>query len=104
MSMLTITKERDGEKLVVLAEGWVDTATAPRLEKEVLPDLNGVRELVLDFHKVEYISSAGLRVVVAFDKTMVNENKGTFAVAGMNDKLQEIFRITGLLDSIQIIE
>ena len=75
--MLTINKSIDGSKALFALEGRLDTVTAPDLEKELKDSLDGITELQLDFAKLEYISSAGLRVLLAAQKTMTKQSSNT---------------------------
>jgi len=101
MSMLTITKTQEENKLIAKISGRVDTSTAPQFDNEVSLSLDGIDDLVLDFKQVEYISSAGLRVLVALQKTMVAK-KGKLTVCGMSDDILDIFKATGLTDFLEI--
>ena len=96
---MTINKNLEGEKLNVAVEGRLDTSTAPELEKE-LSDLAGVKELVLDFAKLEYVSSAGLRVLLASQKAM--NAQGKMLIKNVNETIMEVFEITGLADILTI--
>ena len=91
--MLNINKARDGGKLCVALEGRLDTTTAPELEASLKEDLDTVTELVIDLAKLEYISSAGLRVLLAAQKTMIKQ--GSMVVTHPNDVISEIFEVTG---------
>jgi len=97
---MTVTKTSEGTKLVVAIEGRLDTVTAPELEAELKDSLDGVTELVLDFAKLEYISSAGLRVLLATFKTM--RDKGTMTITNVNEIVSEIFEVTGFSDILTI--
>lgn len=96
---MTINKNLEGEKLNVAVEGRLDTSTAPELEKE-LSDLAGVKELVLDFAKLEYVSSAGLRVLLASQKAM--NAQGKMLIKNVNETIMEVFEITGFADILTI--
>ena len=91
--MLNINKTRDGGKLCVALEGRLDTTTAPELEASLKEDLDTVTELIIDLAKLEYISSAGLRVLLAAQKTMIKQ--GSMVVTHPNDVISEIFEVTG---------
>ena len=91
--MLNINKTRDGGKLCVAIEGRLDTTTAPELEASLKEDLDTVTELVIDLAKLEYISSAGLRVLLAAQKAMMKQ--GSMVVTNPNDVISEIFEVTG---------
>ena len=97
---MTITKEQKGNSLTIALEGRLDTTTAPELEKE-LKSLDGVAELKLDFAKLEYISSAGLRVLLAAHKTM--SKQGGMKVTNVNEIVQEVFEVTGFSDILTIV-
>lgn len=96
---MTITKNLNGEKLEVVIAGRLDTSTAPELEKE-LANLDGVKELVLDFASLEYVSSAGLRVLLASQKAM--NARGKMVIKNVNDTIMEVFEITGFADILTI--
>lgn len=96
---MTIAKTREGGKLTLALEGRLDTTTAPQLEAEV-KHLDGVTELVLDFEKLEYLSSAGLRVILAAQKTM--NRQGTMVIRQVNETIMEVFEVTGFVDILTI--
>lgn len=97
---MTITKNVVGEQLTVVIEGRVDTTTAPTLEEEVKASVDGITELIFDFAKVDYISSAGLRVLLSMQKVM--NKQGSMVVKGANDDIKEIFDVTGFVDILNI--
>ena len=97
--MLRIEKQTEGKTLTVLLDGKLDTSTAPDLEKEL--DLTDTEKLIFDLEKLEYISSAGLRVLLAALKKM-NE-KGEMSVRHVSPEVKEIFEVTGF-DEILTIE
>ena len=80
---MTIEKILDGKKMTLLLEGRLDTTTAPQLEADLKTDLNGVEELLMDFEKLEYLSSAGLRVLLSAQKTMNKQGKMSMRRFGM---------------------
>ncbi|MBQ7587777.1 MAG: STAS domain-containing protein [Lachnospiraceae bacterium] len=93
---MTINKNLEGSKLTVAVEGRLDTTTAPQLEEEFKNSLEGVEDLVLDFSKLDYISSAGLRVLLSAQKQM---NKvGKMTLTGVSPEIMEIFEVTGFSD------
>lgn len=96
---MTIDKTREGGKLTLTLEGRLDTTTAPQLEAEV-KHLDGVTELVLDFEKLEYLSSAGLRVILAAQKTM--NRQGTMVIRQVNETIMEVFEVTGFVGILTI--
>ncbi len=98
--MLNITKAIADGKACFALEGRLDTVTAPDLEKELKASLDGVSELVLDFEKLEYISSAGLRVLLSAQKTMARQ--GEMKITKVNETIMEIFEVTGFSDILTI--
>ena len=97
---MTITKTQTDSALLIALEGRLDTTTSPDLEKELKEALPGVTELTLDLDKLEYISSAGLRVLLAAQKTM--SRQGTMKLINVNEIIMEIFEITGFSDILTI--
>ena len=97
---MTITKTADGDKLTIALEGLLDTVTAPDLEKELKASLDGVTELTFDFENLEYISSAGLRVLLIAQKTM--NRQGKMKVVHVADIIMEIFEATGFTEMLTI--
>ena len=98
--MLNITKSGEGENLTYTLEGRLDTTTAPQLEAELKDALGGVKELDMDFEKLEYISSAGLRVLLATQKIM--NQQGKMVLKNVSDVINEIFEVTGFTDILTI--
>ena len=97
---MKIKKTLNEKKLVVELEGRLDTTTAPQLEEELKNSLDGVTELVLDLEALEYISSAGLRVLLSAYKTM--RGKGSMKITNANELVQEVFEVTGFSDFLPI--
>ena len=97
---MTITKTQNDSTLLIALEGRLDTTTSPDLEKELKEVLPGVTELTLDLEKLEYISSAGLRVLLAAQKTM--SKQGAMKLINVNEIIMEIFEITGFSDILTI--
>lgn len=97
---MTVTKTLEDKILNVKVEGRLDTATAPELEKELEEVLGEAEELVFDFEGLEYMSSAGLRTLLATQKKM--SAKGGMKVTNVNDVISEIFEITGFSDILTI--
>lgn len=97
---MTIDKKKEGNRLVLAVSGRLDTMTAPELENVIKDNMDGVEELILDFKDLEYISSAGLRVVLGARKAM--GDRGSFAVRNLCSDVREIFDITGFSDIITI--
>ncbi len=99
--MLNITKNTNETELTVSLTGRLDTTTAPELEKELRDSLDGVTTLVIDMTALDYISSAGLRVLLSAQKTM--NKQGEMKVVHVGETIMEIFEVTGFSD-ILIIE
>ena len=97
---MNIEQKKDGKALVLALEGRLDTMTAPQLEAALQEALPGVEELTFDFDKLEYISSAGLRVLLSAQKTM--NKQGTMKVIHANEMIMEIFEVTGFADILNI--
>ena len=97
---MTITKTQNGTALTVALEGRLDTTTAPDLEKALRDSLDGVTNLTLDFTRLEYISSAGLRVLLSTHKAMAG--KGGMKVTHVNEIVNEVFEVTGFADILTI--
>ena len=97
---MTITNNMNGTELEISLEGRLDTMTAPELEAELNKDLNSADSLTIDFSKLEYISSAGLRVLLSAHKTM--STKGGFKVTNPNEIVREVFDVTGFADILTI--
>lgn len=97
---MNITKNQNGELLEMALEGRLDTVTSPKLEKELSTSLNGIKELVFDFAKLEYVSSAGLRVLLTAQKVM--NTQGSMKVCHVNANIMEVFEITGFADVLTI--
>lgn len=98
---MTVEKRLEDKVLRVSVEGRLDTMTAPQLEQEVLPQLGGVEKLVIDLKDLVYISSAGLRVLVAAANAM-DENHGEMIVVNPRDNVRDVFDLTGLSDGLGV--
>ena len=97
---MNIIKNKDGSKLTLALEGRLDTTTAPQLEAELKASMDGVTELDMDFEKLEYLSSAGLRVLLAAQKVMNRQGKMT--IYHVNETIHEVFEVTGFIDILTI--
>ena len=97
---MTITKQQDGSNLTVLLGGRLDTSTAPQLDAELKSSLGGVKHLTIDMKELAYLSSAGLRVILAAQKTM--NRQGDMVVTNVNETIMEIFDVTGFIDILTI--
>ena len=98
--MLNIQKAIDNGKADYKLDGRLDTMTAPELEQDLKASLDGVKSLVLDFEKLEYISSAGLRVLLAAQKIM--NKQGEMKLVHVNETINEIFEVTGFSDILTV--
>ncbi|MBQ3919566.1 MAG: STAS domain-containing protein [Oscillospiraceae bacterium] len=97
---MTINKNLEGTVLTIAVEGRIDTTTAPDLEKELKGSLGNASELIIDFKDVEYISSAGLRVLLSAQKIM--NKQGSMKLIGVSEDIMEIFEVTGFSDILTI--
>lgn len=98
---MKITKTTNGNNLTVSLGGRLDTGTAPELEKELKNSLDGVEELIIDMAELDYLSSAGLRVLLGAQKTM--NRQGSMKVSHVNDTIMEIFEVTGFSDILTVV-
>ena len=98
--MLNIIKNANANVLKVILEGRLDTTTAPQLEAELTSALSGVTDLKFDLEKLDYISSAGLRVLLSTQKTM--NKQGTMVISNVPAQVKEIFDVTGFSDILTI--
>lgn len=89
------------DKIVLKVCGRLDTATAPQLEEELKGETEGRKEIVLDFSELEYISSAGLRVLLSAHKVMKKQN-GKLVVQNANEEVREVFVITGFSEIMDL--
>ena len=97
---MIIEKNLNGTELTVTIAGRLDTTTAPQLEAELKQSINGVEKLVLDFTALEYLSSAGLRVLLTAQKAM--NKQGEMIIKNVNETINEIFEVTGFIDILTI--
>lgn len=98
--MLNIEKKADGSNLNLTLTGRLDTVTAPQLDEEVKGELDGIESLVFDIQNLEYISSAGLRVLLSAQKIM--NKQGKMIVRNASEEVKEIFEVTGFSDILTI--
>jgi len=98
--MLNINKTVENGKAVIRPEGRLDTVTAPELETVIKDTLPGLKELTLDFEGLDYISSAGLRVLLSAQKAM--NAQGKMKLCNVNETVMEIFEVTGFSDILTI--
>ncbi len=98
--MLNITKDTNGSELKLGLEGRLDTVTAPELEEQIKSGLDSVETLIFDLSKLEYISSAGLRVLLSAQKIM--NKQGKMIVRNVSEEVNEILEVTGFLDILTV--
>ena len=97
---MTINKKPNGSTLTISVEGRLETTTAPELEAVIKSDTDGVTELIFDFSELDYISSAGLRVLLMAQKKM--SAQGSMKVTNANEIVNEVFDITGFSEILTI--
>ncbi|MCH5252913.1 MAG: STAS domain-containing protein [Lachnospiraceae bacterium] len=99
---MQIEKTENGKEITFSLSGRLDTTTAPQLETEINASLDGAEKLVLDFKELEYLSSAGLRVLLTTYKAMTKKQNGEMVVRHINETIHEVFEVTGFLDILNI--
>lgn len=97
---MTVKKTVNGTDMTIALEGRLDTSTAPELEASLKGSLEGIDSLTFDLEKLEYVSSAGLRVLLSAQKNMIG--KGGMKVVHVNEMIMEIFEVTGFCDILTI--
>ena len=97
---MKIIKEANNQELIIKPSGEINSVTAPELEEVIKNDLNGVKVLIFDFSELEYLSSAGLRVLLVAQKLM--NKKGPMSVRNVNSNVMEILDITGFSNVLDI--
>ncbi|NBH27371.1 anti-sigma factor antagonist [Lachnospiraceae bacterium] len=97
---MKITKTQNGNSLYLALEGRLDTNTAPELEASIKGSIDGVEELTIDMEALDYLSSAGLRVLLGTQKIM--NKQGSMRVTHVNDTIMDIFEVTGFADILTI--
>lgn len=97
---MNITEKTNGNQLSISLEGRLDTTTAPELEKVLSGSLDGVTELIFDMSALDYLSSAGLRILLGAQKQM--NKQGSMKVTNVNETIMEIFEVTGFADILTI--
>lgn len=97
---MTVEVKKDGEKLMIIPEGRIDAVTANDFSKAIDDNIEGVKDLTFDFEKLEYISSAGLRVLLTSQKNM--SKIGSMKLIHVADVIMDVFNITGFSDILTI--
>lgn len=98
---MTIISKKDGDLLTVSPEGRIDSVTAPEFQKAVDDNIAGVKNVVIDFAKLDYISSAGLRVLLA-TKKVVSKSGGDMKLRNVGEAIMDVLNITGFVDILTI--
>ena len=99
---MNVKERKEGEKAIVSVSGRIDTATAPTLHEYLKTELVGVKELILDFQEVEYVSSAGLRVILYAQKTM--SAQGSMKLINVSPDILEVLELTGFTEVLDIAQ
>lgn len=97
---MEINKIKDGTALTIELEGRLDTVSAPQLETELKKSISGVETLIFDFAKLEYLSSAGLRVLLSSQKVM--NRQGQMIIKNVNSTIMDIFEVTGFSEILTV--
>ena len=99
--IMKIVNEKDGDKLILNISGRLDTTTAPQLENELNLLIDDISDLTMDLTELEYISSAGLRILLQSQQAM-NKKKGKMTIKGARETILDIFNVTGFSDILNI--
>jgi len=99
---MTINRTAENDKLIFALEGRLDTTTAPQLEGVLIPAFDEAKEIILNFDKLAYVSSAGLRVLLKGQKA-AKPKGASMTVTGVSDEIKEIFEMTGFTDMLTIV-
>ena len=97
---MKIEMKRNAQEMMIEVEGRLDTITAPSLEKEINENIQDIETLILDFSGLEYISSAGLRVLLSTQKKM--QKRGVMKVINVGEEIMDVFEMTGFADILTI--
>ena len=97
---MNIIKKQEGTTLTVALEGRLDTVTSPQLEGELRTAMNGIEELIFDLGALDYVSSAGLRVLLSAQKVMNRQGKMT--IRNVKPEIMDIFEVMGFVDILNI--
>lgn len=99
---MKIEKKQDGNVITLMPIGRLDTTTAPQLEAQINAELESAEKLILDFQELEYLSSAGLRVLLGAHKAFMKRGSGELVICHVNETIHEVFELTGFLDILNI--
>lgn len=97
---MIIKKKQENNKMIIELDGRLDTNTAPKLEEEVNNVLDNIENLEINMENLQYIASAGLRVLLSLHKKIMK--KGTMVIVGVNETVMEVFKVTGFSDILTI--
>ena len=100
MMKMTIQTIKNEDALTVSVTGRLDTTTSPELDEELKKSLDGIRDLTMDLEGLEYISSAGLRILLSTQKTM--NQQGTMKLINVSSMVMDVFEVTGFADILAI--
>lgn len=99
---MTIEKKENGSEITLLPAGRLDTTTAPQLEEQINAVSEGAEKLILDFQDLDYLSSAGLRVLLSAHKAFMKRGIGEMIIRHVNETIQEVFEVTGFMDIFNV--
>ena len=101
---MEIEKRENGKEITILPIGRLDSNTVSQLETEINACIEDADKLILDFERLEYLSSAGLRVLLSAHKTFMKKGSGELLICHVNEIIHEVFEVTGFLDILNIVE
>ena len=99
---MTIEKKENRSEITLLPAGRLDTTTAPQLEEQINAVSEGAERLILDFQDLDYLSSAGLRVLLSAHKAFMKRGSGEMIICHVNETIQEVFEVTGFMDIFNV--
>lgn len=99
---MNIEKKENGNEITLMLTGRLDTTTAPQLEAQINESIEGADKMILDFKELEYLSSAGLRVLLGTHKKFMKQGNGGLIIRHVNETIHEVFEVTGFLDILNI--
>lgn len=99
---MNIEKKQNGNEITLMPVGRLETTTAPQLEEQINAVLEDAEKLILDFQGLEYLSSAGLRVLLSTHKSFMKRGSGELVICHVNETIHEVFELTGFLDILNI--
>jgi len=99
---MNIEKKINGDEITILLTGRLDSNTAPQLEAEMDASIADAEKLILDFEGLEYLSSAGLRVLLSAHKAFLKKGSGTMIICHVNETIHDVFEVTGFLDILNV--